>query len=418
MGESKLVKGKFNIDLSWNLISFGVIAIVGLLINVLIVKFLDYETLGLFNQALSFYLILSQLSSFGIHLSIQRFIPELENEEERRVSLMGAILVMIFVSILMLSTSYFILNLSPFPNEEVSKAVSWVLPGVFFFALNKLLLSYLIGLRLMKAYAILNALRYVLMLLFLFILIFLNENIVHLLTLSELILAIVLFFYCRKEIRFSRGVELKSWVLRHFHFGRKSFWGNLLMDANSKIDIIVLGFFVNIEIVGVYSFAAMFYEGFTQLFLVIRNNLNPIITTSFYKKGNSFLLRVLKRSVLKTYKFMSPLGIIGILGYPVVLWLFGELEYLEISWTIFGMLMFANIISAGIIPLNTIFNQIGMPLKQTCFFSAFFLINLILNFTFIPLFGVLGAAIALFIATVVSNAFIAFILFKKKGILN
>ena len=418
MGESKLIKGKFNIDLSWNLISFGVIAVVGLLINVLIVKFLDYETLGLFNQSLSFYLILSQLASFGIHLSIQRFIPELENEKERRGSLMGAVFVMVIVSIIMLSVAYFILSFSPLPNKTVNKAVIWVLPGVFFFALNKLLLSYLMGLRKMKAYAVLNTLRYVLMLLFLFVLIFIGENIVQLLTLSELVLAIVVFIYCRNELKFYGAKNLKIWIAKHFHFGRKSFWGNLLMDANSKVDIIVLGFFMENEIVGVYSFAAMFYEGFTQLFLVIRNNLNPVITKIFYKKGNQFLLRVLKRSIKKTYKYMSPLGVIGILGYPIILWGFGELEYLELSWGVFAILMLGNILFAGLIPLNSVFNQIGMPLRQTLFFSVYFLVNLFLNISFIPLIGAYGAAVALFIATSFSNGFIAIVLFKRKGLLR
>jgi len=252
------------------------------------------------------------------------------------------------------------------------------------------------------------------MLLFLFVLIFIGENIVQLLTLSELVLVIVVFIYCRNELKFYGAKDLKTWIAKHFHFGRKSFWGNLLMDANSKVDIIVLGFFMENEIVGVYSFAAMFYEGFTQLFLVIRNNLNPVITEVFYKKGNQLLLRVLKRSVKKTYKYMSPLGVLGIISYPIILWGFGELEYLELSWGVFTILMLGNILFAGLIPLNSVFNQIGMPLRQTLFFSVYFLINLFLNISFIPLIGAYGAAVALFIATSFSNGFIAIVLFKKK----
>ena len=68
-----MIKSKFSVDLLYNLISFGFIASVGLLINLIIIHFKGYDELGIFNQVYAIYLLLSQLSVFGIH-SPQAFV--------------------------------------------------------------------------------------------------------------------------------------------------------------------------------------------------------------------------------------------------------------------------------------------------------------------------------------------------------
>ena len=415
MNNKSFLNGKFNIDLSWNIISFGLIAIIGLLINVVIVKFLNYEALGVFNQVLAFYLILSQLSSFGIHLSIQRYIPELQNKEEQKSSLMGALILLIGVSLLFLGLSFLFFTYIPLFSNEIRTSVIIAIPGVFLFSINKLLLSYLIGIRSMKAYSIFNALRYFLMLLFLGCLIMLSWDIVLLLVISELFLTFALLVYLYKEFKGLNKSDLSKWMKKHFHFGRKSFWGNLLLDANTKVDVIVLGLFVSTELVGVYSFAALFYEGFSQFLVVIRNNINPIITNAYFNSGKQIMNRVISKSIKKTYKFMTPLGLTGVLGYPVVLLVFGESAFFKESWVIFGILMLTNIGFSGLIPFNTIFNQIGQPLKQTLFFGVYFGINLILNLLLIPIIGVFGAAIALFTASALCNIYLVRFIFYSKS---
>ena len=57
---------KFRNDLEWNLLGFAVIAICGLLINILIIWFYDFSFLGFFNLLLIFFLVLSQITSWGV----------------------------------------------------------------------------------------------------------------------------------------------------------------------------------------------------------------------------------------------------------------------------------------------------------------------------------------------------------------
>ena len=73
----------------------------------------------------------------------------------------------------------------------------------------------------------------------------------------------------------------------------------------------------------------------------------------------------------------------------------------------FNILMFGLIFSIGYHPFQMILNQTGFPGYQSVFFSSVFLTNLILNFLFIPLMGINGAALATAIT------FVSIILYLK-----
>ena len=51
----------------------------------------------------------------------------------------------------------------------------------------------------------------------------------------------------------------------------------VLIELNTKVDILMIGFFMGDYNVGIYSFAALFGEGFYQLLIVLQNVLNPFI---------------------------------------------------------------------------------------------------------------------------------------------
>jgi hypothetical protein len=72
---NKLTQSKFNTDLLWNMASFGLVAIIGIVLNIIIFKVYHTDVLGVFNQVFAIYLLLSQLAVGGVHLGVQRFVP-------------------------------------------------------------------------------------------------------------------------------------------------------------------------------------------------------------------------------------------------------------------------------------------------------------------------------------------------------
>ena len=55
----------------------------------------------------------------------------------------------------------------------------------------------------------------------------------------------------------------------------------MLIELNTRVDIIMIGIFMSDEKVGIYSFAALFAEGFYQLLIVLQNILNPLMARNF-----------------------------------------------------------------------------------------------------------------------------------------
>lgn len=388
--------GKFNSDLLWNLLSYAFIGMAGVLINFLIVSFLQYEDLGIFNQVFSIYIILSQLAAFGIHLSLQRFIPEYTEKRELNLILSASIILSTCISVALLLLFGIIINwLGFFPySEPVHIGTNIMLPGVFFFTMNKLLLSFLIGKREMKKYAILNTLRYFLMLLSLLFLIFLNQNICWLFLGSEFILFIVILFVLFKSFQFRISGNTRYWIKNHFDFGKKAFVGNFVFDVNTKVDILIIGIFANNSLVGLYSFASTFFEGFSQLPVLIRNNINPILTKVYFKGNLELFGRIVKKTIVKSYKFIGLFGLLGIICYPLVLYVSGATRDLLLNWQIFFVLVLGLMVSSGYQVVILMFNQIHQPGKQSILLVLYFASNIILNLLFVPVFGIIGSAIA------------------------
>jgi O-antigen/teichoic acid export membrane protein len=93
------------------------------------------------------------------------------------------------------------------------------------------------------------------------------------------------------------------------------------------------------------------------------------------------------------YKYLIPVILAVILGFPIVLLLFGISEnYFEL-WAVFAILMAGFIIAAGYLPFQMVFNQIGKPEKQTLFIFTIFATLVIGNIVTIPLLGMYGAAV-------------------------
>jgi O-antigen/teichoic acid export membrane protein len=407
-------KGKFYSDLVWNLVSYVFIGCAGILINLFIVWFLNYDELGIFNQVFSIYIILSQLAAFGIHLSLQRFVPQHSNMLELNKILSASILISSLLSISLLLVFYLGINLLPiFPySGQVLEGTNLMVPAVFFFTLNKLLLSFLMGKREMKKYAVLNTMRYFLMLAALGSLIYLHANICLIFTVSELILFTFIIPVVFNGHRLSYSKEVWGWAVVHFKFGRKAFIGNFVFDVNTKVDVLILGLFMNNSMVGLYSFSSTFFEGFSQLTVLIRNNINPILTRVYFKSKPELFARIVKGSIRRSYKFIGLSGLLVIIGYPFLLWLSGNSENMFLSWQVFSILVLGLVFSGGYQVVILLFNQIHMPAIQSVLLSMYFGINVLLNFILVPQLGLLGSALATSLAAIFSIYLVKYFTWK------
>lgn len=393
------VSSKFNVDLLWNMGAFALSAVIGVLLNVIIIKFYNSEVLGIFNQIYAVYILLSQLAVSGVHLSVQKYIPEYHSDKKNLNHIVtSALIITVITSIITISIAYLLHQLpGKITNSEgVLQGFKYVIWGLLFFSMNKVLLSFLNGIREMKAFAIFQFLRFVFMLSFLIYFIFTDKEgylLALILPFTELVLFVLVFVYAARFFKINIQNGFKEWLSENYRFGNKAILGNFLFDINTKVDVFMLGIFLTDSMVGIYSIAATIAEGFLQLPVLMRNNINPVITKAYTKKGYAILNQVIKKSKKGFFKIIALLGLISIAGFPLFLLVFGIKEDFYLIWLIYTVLTLGVIITGGYLPFQMIFNQLGHPLNQTLFIFLLFISNVIMNAIFIPLTGVIGAAI-------------------------
>jgi O-antigen/teichoic acid export membrane protein len=398
MPKAPIKLNTFNTGVLWNMGAFGLMALIGILMNILILRFYSEEALGVFNQVYAIYILLSQLAVGGVHLSVQEMVPRINNNlhnvaEAVSTALLLALLsslVVVGLSLPMSDTLAALLQ-----SGGVAKALPFALPGLIFFSLNKVLISGINGIRHMKTFAVLQLSRFLLMLIVLLGLLFTQSDIWALglvLSLPEPLLFLVILALRRNWMPNRRTLQSRETIRRHFQFGNKALTGNFLLDVNTKVDVFILGFFLDDAAVGLYSFAATVAEGFMQLPVLLRNNFNPIITAA-HRKGNTAMMgRIIKRNVRSFYKILLPLGLISILFFPVLPLISGSSEWLQVS-LLYAILVGCLSLTAGYQPLLMLFNQCGKPALQSWFIFWIFLANLLFNLALVPLMGVYGSAL-------------------------
>ena len=87
------LKSKMGKDIAWNMASMIFVAVAGLVYNTIFVVFYSADVFGLYNQALVYFLIFSQIAVFGIHFSILKYASEYAEEAEKRDELFSTALI-------------------------------------------------------------------------------------------------------------------------------------------------------------------------------------------------------------------------------------------------------------------------------------------------------------------------------------
>ena len=396
---AKVQLNRFSTDVVCNILSFAGIAFIGILLNAIILKNTSAAILGAFNQNYALYILLSQLAVGGFHLSVQKYIPEFAHDKKLSNLILIKAIILSFISTLIVFIFGYIGRKLPgviLQSEAVSIGFVYCLPGLFFFSINKVLLSFHNGYRRMKAFALFQFLRFFLLLSYLYLFFYLKtspEKLPLILTAAEATLCLLIFIYSIPFLKngFARA---SGWYKTHLNFGMRALTGNFLLDVNTRVDIFILGVFCTDKIVGIYSFSSLISEGFMQLPIVLRNVLNPVITKAYITKPRYVLERIIRKSVRKNYKFLIVIGLFSVICFPIVLFVFSQQQYFTEMWVIYSIMLIGIIGASGLIPFQMIFSQTGFPTLQSKFIFILFAANLLFNLILVPYFGMYGAAIA------------------------
>ncbi len=392
---------KLSRDIAWNLGSFVILGLTGIAINLLIGRYYSPDVLGVFNQVFAFYILLSQFSVLGIQFSVLKYISELAtvDREECRRAAYAAMVVAASFSLLVFIVSLNLVDMLPFilESQAVSQGLFLALPGIALFALNKVLINIINGLRHMRMFAIIQSLRYIIIFLVTIIYViygFQGYDLPFAFTIAEFILFFLMILYLYRTLPPLFDIQILRWIKEHIVFGCKGFFSGAVSELNTRVDVLMLGVFMQDYHVGLYSMASMLSEGIAQLSVVVRNNINPLITQYLSQHRLDELQAIIRRTVKWFYVAMLIVIAPAILVFPYVIQVLTASASFQESWPVFTILCGGLLFSAGYIPLEMVLIQAGYPILQTLLRAMVLVSNILLNLALIPLWGIKGAALA------------------------
>ena len=394
-----LFRNKVSSDIVWTTASFAVLAASGILINLIVAYFRDAADLGVFNLAYSVYIIVSQIAVFGIHYSVLRSAAHDEKDRTKLGAILGSALVIVFVLGIVFAAAIYVaepLLAHLFSSERAGRSIAIAALGIVLFPATKVLISFLNGLRHMKAFAVLQAGRYIVVALIVSAFAMSDlpfEYASICFAIAELITLVFagLYIFLRSLVA-SLRVEL-AWLKAHIAFGSKGLVAGMFGEFNTRVDVLIIGYFLSEREVGIYSFAAMLLDGLYHLLAMVRVNFNPLLVQAIRDDR-----LVDAQKILRLSKIFAPLVMGALaLGVFVFYWLVtvqlvperGLQEGLVVLLILLGGL----VVTSGLIPFDNLLLVSGYPGYQTLQQMTGFIVNAIGNVTLIPILGLEGAAI-------------------------
>lgn len=398
---------KFKRDTLWNFASVAVLAICGFGVTLLIGNRFGAAPLGVFNQAWAAYIFFSQAAVGGIDRSALRAIAENRGDRARVSAVVLGALVPTFALALLFSALFWFARepvAAWLESPDVARAMEAATPGLFFFALNKVGMAVVNAAERMRAFAIYTSLRYIGMLAGLFVVIalgFESSRIAFLFSFAEGVLFIPLAIEVARQIRAPARGAWRAWSHSHLRYGVKSVASGMLLELNSRVDVLMLGRYLDDGLVGVYSFAAQVAEGVFQVLVVLQNNYNPKLARYIGEGRLRELELIVAKGKRMTYALFVAVALLALAGFPVLLAVLGKPEF-RAGWMPFAWLLLGMTLASGYMPFAQTLLMANHPAWHTAMMTSVVAVNVIGNWLLIPHIGLSGAAIATAVCLVFS----------------
>ena len=400
-------------DVAWNLVPVALLGGVGLGMNFLMAKWWGAEALGIFNLVSIAYFVFAVVGACGLQFAVLRAIAEKPDDRERVAAVVVGALLPAF-GLAIVATGLFLLSRGPIEtihgSREVATGMLWAAPGLFCFALNKVLFGVVNGLRRMRAFAVYTSLRYVLLAIGLGIARGIDLHPDHLAgiwSFTEGLLLLVMLGELLATVAITKASGWRRYAREHLGYGIRGVASTLAQEINSKLDVWMLGAaHVSKDLVGIYSLAAALNEGAAQLGTVVQNNLNPMVARSLAEKKPGEVEELARRTRRWFVPLLASSCVIGALAFPhVVPALVGDETFAAGTWP-FAILMAGLVIGSPYQMFTQILLMANRPSLHTLMLALLVLINLVANLLLIPRFGVIGAALATSITGVATALFV------------
>lgn len=390
---------KLSQDIAYSLGSFVVLAISGIVINIVITALRDAAALGVFNLAYAVYIVASQFAVWGMHYSVLRHSAFYEKDAAERGHMLGTAAACSVGMGLLAALAIALaqpLFAHAFDSATTGTAIRNAAVGLVLFPLNKVLLGYLNGLRLMKAFSILQGMRYLIVMLAVAAIAASPlpiETATFCFFVAEFLTVLLASIYLARGGYFSHLRITRHWIGRHYRFGTKGLAAGMFAEVNSRVDVLMIGFFLSDRATGIYSFAAMLVDGLYHVLAMVRINFNPMLVGALRDskwEDARQLRRQSKRLVLPVVLALSA-------GLLIAYYVFTAHVMPPSKGLVEGLpslaILLAGLVTVSfLVPFDNLLMVSGHPGYQTVQQLVTVGTNIVVAALLLPLFGIEGAA--------------------------
>jgi O-antigen/teichoic acid export membrane protein len=395
--------GKFRSDALWNFASVGVLALAGLAITLAIPFRYDAAAFGVYNQVWAAYIVFSQAAVVGIDRSTLRALSERPGDRARvRAVIAGALAPAVTIAAAVAALFWGLREplAAWLDSPGVAEGIEAATPGLFFFALNKVGLAVVNAAHRMRAFALYTSLRYAAMVAGLGVVIAAGlepSRIAFLFTFAEGLLFLPLAFEVGRTLARAPGetpgAGWLDWSREHLRYGVKSVGSGMLLELNSRVDVLMLGRFLGDAQVGVYSFAAFVAEGAFQVLVALQNVYNPALAEHLGSRRVAELEALVAKGKRWTYGAFAIVAALALAGYPVLVAVLDKDEFAA-GWAPLALILLGMTAVSGYMPFAQTLLMGNRPGWHTGMMASIVLVNVAGNAALIPWLGLEGAAAA------------------------
>ena len=410
------------------LIKHGILSFVGRVLsiplavyfNTLLAKNLNTEEYGLIGLMISFITFSQIISMFGYKEILIKYLPFYF--KNKKYSEFGSLIYTSFLTSIIVS--FFILTIINIFSNEISNLYKNESFGIVipFFSLNLFLTilclnsnSILISLKKVwqsnfSERTIMNMANCIQLLLIYKLGISINLITVSIILINGKLMSLIFsLFYSSKYLRYT---EFKNFsFLRNLKLSSHLLFSELSLKIAVTISPLIIGIFLNTKEVA-FFYTAFLLANFTSFFISISNNLvSNKLSILFHAKNYEKILKINSKTSLY-------LGIFGIITFVVFIFLgrfilsfWGE-QYVYNSYIILLILAFGEMINCFGGCSGVVITICNLEKKGLIIAYVSTILNLILQFSLIPNFGIIGAALSTSLSVIVYNILKLYIVYS------
>lgn len=383
--------------------------------NIVLARLLGPELVGLYFLGLTVIGFAAVFGKFGLDTGILRYVSiyKVNDINKAKAILFEGIkfgIYLSFITSIAILFSSKMIALKLFKNASIINIIQYLAFSIPLFTILTLTLSYFQAFRMLKYNVLIQSIIQPLSNVLLFVILFyfgLRINAAVFSYLAALLIALYLSF-CFLHKRFKIFAIDKIPLLNKKDFLRYSFSMFAIFIFNYLyrwIDTLMLGYFRTAYDVGIYNIALRTSVLCSIFFVPLTLVFSPIVSELYEKNRIDELVHIFKVITRWLFSLTVPLFLIFFFYADKILSIFGR-EFI-IGSNAFIILSFSLLISAATDAIGAcILVMLGRTKIMFINMVTITLISVILNYTLIPKFGILGAAIANSLSTILMGVLI------------